>query len=121
VEIPLELSRPAGGERDITLEASFQGCLDEGICYPPMTRSLALTLPPAQAAAASVGFGGEQGGAANVTSRSAASTPAEISEEAVAAVVPQAEHDRLAAALDGRPLMAMGLFLIAGLLLAFTP
>lgn len=113
VEIPLALSRPAGGEREITLEASFQGCLDEGICYPPMTRSLALTLPPAQTASLPA--------AAGSASPLSETRPLDTSGQAVGAVVPRAEQDRLAAALDGRPIVAMGLFLIAGLLLAFTP
>src|SRR5699024_2892228 len=108
VEIPLELSRAVDGEREVTLHASFQGCLDEGICYPPMTRDIALVLPPAQTTST---------GAASATG----SAPAEVSEEVAEVVLPSSEQDRLAAALDGRPLVAMGLFLIAGLLLAFTP
>ncbi len=121
VEIPLELSRPAGGERQITLEASFQGCLDEGICYPPMTRSLALTLPPAQTASEPAAAGRSRRGASASGSPAAETSPSDPSEQAVEAVLPRAEQDRLAAALDGRPLVAMGLFLVAGLLLAFTP
>jgi thiol:disulfide interchange protein DsbD len=111
VEIPLELARPAGGEREIVLEANFQGCLDEGICYPPMTRGIPVTLPPADAASAD----------AAAREGAARTGPAAVSESAVDSVLPRSEQDRLAAALDGRPLVAMGLFLIAGLLLAFTP
>ena len=54
-EIALRLERPAGGEREVLLEANFQGCLDEGICYPPMTRSVPVTLPPAEVAAQRAG------------------------------------------------------------------
>jgi thiol:disulfide interchange protein DsbD len=115
VEFPLPLSRPAGAEREVLLEASFQGCLDEGICYPPMTRSISVTMPAAGAAASPVGTETE-----SETGQGEA-TPREIAEEAVETVLPQSEQDRLAAALGGRPLVAMGLFLVAGLLLAFTP
>ncbi|RFF30524.1 protein-disulfide reductase DsbD [Wenzhouxiangella sediminis] len=119
VEIPVELSRPAGGEREITLVADFQGCLDEGICYPPMTRRIAVTLPPAQPESPD-GVGGS-GGAASGEDASAQAVPREMAEEAVESVLPRSEQDRLAAALAGRPVVAMGLFLVAGLLLAFTP
>lgn len=30
----------------MTLVATFQGCQTDGICYPPMTRRVALELPP---------------------------------------------------------------------------
>ena len=98
VEISLELSRPAGPARRVTLEADFQGCWEGGICYPPMNRSLTVDLP-----------------AADVPVRVADVPPAPAQEVAVA------EQDRLAAALAGRPVLALTLFLVAGLLLAFTP
>lgn len=103
VEIPVALDRAApDDQRAIALSVGFQGCLDEGICYPPMTRSLSVTLPALAA-----------GSAPPADTNPAA----EVAEE----VVPVSEQDRLAAALGGRPLVAMGLFLLAGLLLAFTP
>ena len=97
VEIPVHLSRPAGPARQISLTAEFQGCLEGGICYPPMTRSLMVDMPAA---------------------------PADIRRDSLAmiqAVPPAAEQDRLAAALAGTPLLALSLFLLAGILLAFTP
>lgn len=111
VEIPLHLDRPAGGEREIALEVNFQGCLDEGICYPPMTRSIPVTLPPAE----------EASGTAVADSAAGRPEAGSVTREAVETVLPQSEQDRLAAALTGRPLVAMGLFLLAGILLAFTP
>jgi thioredoxin:protein disulfide reductase len=97
VEIPVHLSRPAGPARQISLTAEFQGCLEGGICYPPMTRSLMVDMPAA---------------------------PADIRRDSVALTEiapPAAEQDRLAAALAGTPLLALSLFLLAGILLAFTP
>ncbi len=52
VEVPLPLQRPAGPATPLTLEATFQGCQDGGICYPPMTRTLTVRMP-AMAEAAS--------------------------------------------------------------------
>jgi thiol:disulfide interchange protein DsbD len=123
VEIPVSLSRPAGGEREITLEANFQGCLDEGICYPPMTRAIEVTLPAAPTASMAAAAGdGEGEGAAPIGGEARETVaPVDVAERAVERVLPQSEQDRLAAALSGRPLVAMALFLLAGLLLAFTP
>ena len=47
VEIPVRFNRPAGSTVDLTLEASFQGCRDGDICYPPMTRSVTFEMPAA--------------------------------------------------------------------------
>ena len=56
-EIPLPLQRTNGAAQTIVLEASFQGCLIDGLCYPPMTRTLEVALPVADSAtlAASAG------------------------------------------------------------------
>ena len=95
VEVPLPLERPAGPAADVTLEATFQGCQTDGICYPPMTRAIAVRLPAAATAIAAAGT------------------------EAAPAV---AEDSRIARALSGhgRWLALLGFF-GAGLLLALTP
>jgi thiol:disulfide interchange protein DsbD len=46
VVVRLTLDRPAAGER-VTLNAESQGCADVGVCYPPQTQTLELTLPAA--------------------------------------------------------------------------
>jgi thiol:disulfide interchange protein DsbD len=48
-EIPLPLRRTNAAAQGITLEAKFQGCLTNGLCYPPMTRQLSVALPAASA------------------------------------------------------------------------
>ncbi len=45
VEIPLPVTRRNTRAQTLTLEVSFQGCLKDGICYPPMTRTLVVELP----------------------------------------------------------------------------
>ena len=45
IDVPLPLQRSHGEAREATLTATFQGCQDEGICYPPMTRSVRVSLP----------------------------------------------------------------------------
>jgi len=45
VDVVLPLLREHEQASDITLVAHFQGCQIDGICYPPMTRSIDLSLP----------------------------------------------------------------------------
>ena len=52
-EIPVPVVRENKSAQSVMLEASFQGCQDNGICYPVMTRTLALDLPAGDGATAS--------------------------------------------------------------------
>jgi len=45
VDVPLPLERAHGRAVKATLTARFQGCQTDGICYPPMTRTVQLELP----------------------------------------------------------------------------
>ena len=45
IEVPLPIGRTRSDAQRITLEVEFQGCQDEGICYPPMTRRVDIDLP----------------------------------------------------------------------------
>jgi thiol:disulfide interchange protein len=83
VDVPLPLKRRTPAAATIRLVATFQGCQDEGICYPPMTRSVEVALPaagappaPAAATAADAGPGpggvppaGEAAGGATASAR----------------------------------------------------
>src|SRR5690606_32404824 len=69
VDVPLPLSREDGAPAEVRVVATFQGCQDGGICYPPMTRSVSLSLPAASAeelalAADAAGAAGAAGAAA---------------------------------------------------------
>ncbi|QKT04979.1 protein-disulfide reductase DsbD [Ectothiorhodospiraceae bacterium 2226] len=95
------------------LEATFQGCADAGICYPPMTREARVDLaaltgeaPAAQAAPAQP----------TTPAQAPAAAPAETDAP------PLSEQDRIAASLaDGRLWLNVLVFFGLGLLLAFTP
>jgi thiol:disulfide interchange protein DsbD len=96
--VTLPVQRTAGGARTVTLETRYQGCADAGLCYPPITKTDTLTLPPTTAAALTVG---------------AAAPPG----------IPfVSEQDRLARSLlSGNRGLTLLMFFGAGLLLAFTP
>lgn len=48
----VSLARATPEAMDLDIEIGFQGCADGGICYPPITRILNVSLPPATAVAA---------------------------------------------------------------------
>jgi len=112
VEIPITLARPAGGEQTLELVARFQGCQIDGICYPPMTRTLAVDLPAADRAIA----------AAAPTSEDAAAEPPPGTAAQSAPALPESEQDRLARFIAEQPLaLTLALFVLLGIGLAFTP
>lgn len=45
VDVPVPLRRSSADAQSVRLTATFQGCQDDGICYPPMTRTVRLALP----------------------------------------------------------------------------
>ena len=96
------VSVPAGAvgqARTVSLQVSYQGCADAGLCYPPITKTLAVALPAAGAAGPGAGSS-----AATDTSSSA------LSEQ----------QDYTSAARSGSLLAMIAAFYGAGLLLAFT-
>src|SRR5690606_38639387 len=49
-DVPLPLRRSVGDAATVQLTATFQGCQADGICYPPMTRTVEVVLPAGAAA-----------------------------------------------------------------------
>ena len=48
----VSLARATPDAMDLDIEIGFQGCAEDGICYPPITRTLSISLPAATAVAA---------------------------------------------------------------------
>jgi len=87
--VPVE--RPASAS-SFEITVGYQGCADAGLCYPPVTKTVAIELPPPG-------------------TPSSADAPPMV-----------AEQDRLASLIaEGRLLIVMATFFGFGLLLAFTP
>ena len=55
IEVPLPIARDSNAAQSIKLSAEYQGCKDQGICYPVMQRSLALDLPAGAGAVSAQG------------------------------------------------------------------
>ncbi len=86
------VTRPDGAS-SFELVVSYQGCADAGLCYPPVTKTVSIELPPPGTA-----------------------SPREADSPMVS------EQDRLSGLIAGGSLLAvMATFFGFGLLLAFTP
>lgn len=48
----LPVRRTSDGALDLSLQVTYQGCAEAGLCYPPVTRTLAVQLPPGGPSAA---------------------------------------------------------------------
>jgi thiol:disulfide interchange protein DsbD len=92
--------RASSGELPVKLDITYQGCAEAGLCYPPITKTVSLSLPAAIAGTA----------VASPPPASPAATP-EL-----------AEQDRIAGSLaSGSTPLVLASFFAFGLLLAFTP
>ncbi|KAB8184357.1 cytochrome C biogenesis protein, partial [Lysobacter maris] len=80
VEVTLPVLRRTADATDARLTVELQGCQTDGICYPPMTRTLAVSLP-----AGSVEPAGTD--AAATASAPAPATPAAGGDDAVAGTI----------------------------------
>jgi thiol:disulfide interchange protein DsbD len=97
------VARAAGTQGTLNLTVTYQGCAEKGFCYNPITKVVALELPPT-----------------NIAFTLPADTAQDSSAATDQAIV--AEQDRLAAALQGDNLSyALLLFFGAGVLLSLTP
>ena len=111
VEIPITLARKEGAARDIALRVNLQGCQLDGICYPPMTRILTVSMPAASPD--------------ELSSARAAIAPGGVPELRAAEATPspaEGSADFFANSLrGGNRWFAMLVFLLVGIGLAFTP
>ncbi|KUJ00677.1 protein-disulfide reductase DsbD [Vibrio sp. MEBiC08052] len=107
LQITLEL---ADAGKNAEIQVGYQGCAEQGFCYPPEVRTVPIApLPTATMASESNG----------VTSPSSQQLQKPNSQP-IRPVLPQAEQNRLADAL-GEDLWTVVLFLFLGIGLAFTP
>src|SRR3984893_18741673 len=95
--------RPTGGAFELPLQVTYQGCADAGLCYPPITKDVTVNLSAGAVAPAGSPGSSALGGQG-------------------AAVDGVAEQDWFASLIrSGNPLVMLGWFYLAGLVLAFTP
>ena len=122
VELPIPLTREKGAAQTVKLEAEYQGCQDNGICYPVMTKAVSVEMPAATAeelAAAKASF--VPASAANQELPSPAPGGAASPARGRGESSGQSEEQALAANLSSNRWLALLSFFGFGLLLAFTP
>ena len=96
----LPVSRAGGTALELPLAVTFQGCAEAGLCYPPETKNLVVSLPAGVGTSASAGTAPDQGSGGGFVS----------------------EQDRLAELIrSGSLWLVLATFFGLGLLLAFTP
>ncbi len=117
VELPVALVREDGAAQTIKVEAEYQGCQENGICYPVMTHVVDVSLPQASAAQLAASQANAQPADAGTTETGSGANDADATQTAGA----QSEDQVLAASLSSNRLLALLTFFGFGLLLAFTP
>ncbi len=95
VEIPVPLTRTNTAAQSVAITANFQGCLENAVCYPEMSRTVDVPLPAGVATASATA-------PMNTESENGGDSP-------------------FKKALNGSIWLAFGVFFLAGLGLAFTP
>jgi thiol:disulfide interchange protein DsbD len=107
----ITLDRPHDKATGITLNATYQGCGDQGLCYPPIDKAIQLDLPD-----------GKTGVPAPVMTE--APSPALITPlpSTPGAAAPATENSKIARLFKGGSFwLIVSFFFGAGLLLALTP
>lgn len=109
VEAVIPFSRTSPDAIPVTIRASYQGCRENSVCYPPDTRTMSLTVPASSEFAAPSDSGA--GADARAGTGAADAAGGRVSEQ-----------DQLAARiLGGSWWLVLGTFYALGLGLAFTP
>jgi thiol:disulfide interchange protein DsbD len=103
LEASLPIARAAGSTGALTLNVTYQGCAEGGLCYNPITKRVALELPPTDVAS---------------SLPAAAKAPAAT----LAGAPPVAKQDSLAALVRNGSIFALlATFFAGGLVLSLTP
>jgi thioredoxin:protein disulfide reductase len=126
------VARASAAQLALPLQVTYQGCATAGLCYPPITKEITVSLPSgtgggASGALASVGAGsvtsaGVASGTGSLTSVSGVANADGSSDVKAAGASYVSEQDRFATLIkSGNTFLMLGGFFLAGLVLAFTP
>ncbi len=116
IDIPVPLERTNTAKTAITIETTYQGCANAGLCYPPITKAVSLTLPASDDASLA-----RIDRPPSSPSETALAPLTDMSSAQIAETF-QSEQDRIAQTLaSGATWLVVISFFGFGLLLAFTP
>jgi thiol:disulfide interchange protein DsbD len=115
VEASVPVARAGGGPIELPIDVTYQGCADAGLCYPPITKNLKVSL----------GGSGSGTGSASTSGAAAAKEAPGTSVEGSGTAKSAgfvSEQDWLARLLQtGNLLVVLGTFFLIGIGLSFTP
>ncbi len=100
------LQRDSTDAQTVRMKLDYQGCAEIGVCYPPLSQTVAVSLPAMASPPGPLPMNGEE------------ASKEEVKSEPVGG---EAEQDRLARLLGEQRFLAIPAFFGFGLLLAFTP
>ena len=83
VRLEIPLKRPVAGETAVSLRAGYQGCAEQGVCYPPQKKVIELLLPAVATADAAEPASREEATAALEADAAATAPAAESGEESL--------------------------------------
>ena len=124
------VARTSAAALSLPLEVTYQGCASAGLCYPPQTKAITVSLTasngtgggPANLAGGDSSFATSANAAAGGPSGAGSPGAATFNAASVAGGGFVSEQDRFAALItSGNTFLMLGGFFLAGLLLAFTP
>ena len=106
------LDRPRDAATGMTLNATYMGCSEEGLCYPPINKTIQLDLPDAKTGLS----------APSIPAMTEAPPPSAITPLPTAPASADTENTRIAQLFKGGSFwLIISFFFGAGLLLALTP
>ncbi|MFO7640757.1 MAG: protein-disulfide reductase DsbD [Candidatus Competibacteraceae bacterium] len=100
------LRRESASAQSVRIKLDYQGCAEIGVCYPPLSQTVAVSLPAMTSPTGPLSMKGEGESMGELKSEPAGG---------------EAEQDRLARLLGEQRFLAIPAFFGFGLLLAFTP
>jgi thiol:disulfide interchange protein DsbD len=119
----IPVARATAAQFSLPLKITYQGCATAGLCYPPITREITVTLPSGGAGSggsSSAGNGSASSSARGAPNNAAPASATDAGGPTSAGFV--SEQDWFASRIRSGSLLTMlGWFFLAGLGLAFTP
>lgn len=128
----LPVARASAAQLALPLKIVYQGCATAGLCYPPITKEITVSLPSGSSGQGNIsdnnsgrgltGSDGIPGSTVNAAERTALGGGNGNLASAKTSVGFTSEQDRFASLItSGNLFLMLGGFFLAGLVLAFTP
>src|SRR5581483_10504657 len=118
----ITVARAGAGQFELPLKVTYQGCATAGLCYPPITKTVNVSLPAGGGSGSAAGMGSSATPAALADGTLTASPGAATHGPSAVAVGFVSEQDRLGTLLrDGNLAVVLATFFALGALLSLAP